>query len=175
MKYVVVCVVKGEAGNFNNDLRKEIWEKMQARSSKLPAHFTIKSPFESEAEPIELEQVLEAFCEYEKSQPFKLEGYDHFDNRTIYMKVHMSVEGKELHERLIEAMMKVPYIHFSEQDGKDKIFHVTVASKKLQPLYEKVWAYIQKYPCDFSCNFDNVSIYRWEEHTWQLYKTYLFK
>ena len=48
MRYVIVSVVKGSAGKFNNNLRKEVFEKFQAKSSKLPAHFTIKAPFECE-------------------------------------------------------------------------------------------------------------------------------
>ena len=58
MRYVVVSVVKGKAGNFNNNLRKEIYEKFNAKSSKLPAHFTIKSPFEAD-NIRELENVVE--------------------------------------------------------------------------------------------------------------------
>ena len=49
MRYVVVSVVKGEAGDFNNKLRKDIFNKFKAKSSKLPAHFTIKAPFEYES------------------------------------------------------------------------------------------------------------------------------
>ena len=45
MRYVVVGVVKGEAGDFNNNLRKDLFEKFKARSSELPAHFTINAPF----------------------------------------------------------------------------------------------------------------------------------
>lgn len=44
MRHVIVCVVKGEAGNFNDEMRKDIFEKFKAKSSKLPAHFTIKAP-----------------------------------------------------------------------------------------------------------------------------------
>ena len=58
MRYVVVSVVKGEAGNFNNNLRKEVYEKFNAKSSKLPAHFTIKSPFETD-NIIQLENIEE--------------------------------------------------------------------------------------------------------------------
>ena len=61
MRYVVVSVVKGEAGNFNNNLRKEVYEKFNAKSSKLPAHFTIKAPFEYD-DIEELEEVLQNFC-----------------------------------------------------------------------------------------------------------------
>ena len=173
MRYVVVCVVKGEAGVSNNNLRKEIWEKFLARSSKLPAHFTIKAPFEHEGELTELTDALEKFCHSEKAAPFRLEGYDHFDNRVIYMHVNMSKAGKAMHDRLIDTMGEVPYIHFDSKDGKDKTFHVTIASKRLQPLYETVWQYVQQYPCDYDCQFDNVSIYKWEDETWKLYREFL--
>jgi len=172
MRYVIVCVVEGEAGRFNNRLRTELWEKMKVRSSKLPAHFTIKAPFEYEGKLTELEQRLEAFSQKEQAASFKLEGYNHFDDRVIYMEVHMSEEGKALHERLIEELEQVPYIEFNKQDGKDKIFHVTVSSKKLKPVYQEVWTYVQQYPCEFSCSFDNISIYEWRENTWQIYKVY---
>lgn len=173
MRYVVVCVVKGEAGEFNNNLRKEIWDKFKARSSKLPAHFTIKAPFEYEGEITELTNVLEEFCAKEKAQPFRLEGYDHFDERVIYMHVNMSKEGKAMHDRLIDAMARVPYINLDQKDGKDKTLHVTIASKRLKPLYETVWHYIQQYPCEYDCNFDNISIYKWVDHTWKLYKEFV--
>lgn len=48
MRYVIVSVTKGNAGIFNNNIRKEIFDKFGAKSSKLPAHFTIKAPFESD-------------------------------------------------------------------------------------------------------------------------------
>ena len=61
MRYVIVSVVKGKAGNFNNNLRKEVFQKFNAKSSKLPAHFTIKAPFEYD-DIEELEEVLQNFC-----------------------------------------------------------------------------------------------------------------
>lgn len=175
MRYVVVCVVKGEAGKFNNSLRKEIWDKFKARSSKLPAHFTIKAPFDYAGEVTELENVLEEFSKKEKAQPFRLEGYDHFDERVIYMHVNMLQSGKEMHDRLIDTMAQIPYINFDQKDGKDKIFHVTIASKKLQPLYKTVWQYIEQYPCNYDCTFDNISLYKWEDNTWKLHKEYLLQ
>ena len=60
MRYVIVSVVKGKAGNFNNNLRKEVFQKFNAKSSKLPAHFTIKAPFEYD-DIEELEEVLFLF------------------------------------------------------------------------------------------------------------------
>lgn len=175
MRYVVVCVVKGKAGDFNNSLRKDILEKFNARSSKLPAHFTINAPFEYEGEITELNNVLKDFSENEKVTPFMISGYDHFDDRVVYMKINMSTEAKYVHDRLIDKMSCVPYIEFEEKDGKDKTFHVTLASKRLKSLYNKVWEYVHQYPCEFQCSFDNVTIYNWDDGTWKLYKEFKFK
>ncbi|WP_069998473.1 2'-5' RNA ligase family protein [Cellulosilyticum sp. I15G10I2] len=172
MRYVIVCVVQGEAGEFNNQMRKEVWEKLKAKSSKLPAHFTIKAPFEYDGKITELENTLENFCRYEKAAPFKLDGYGHFGNRVVYMHVDMSMEGQVLHDRLIDVMSKVPYIDFDKKDGKDKTFHVTVASKGIQPIFDQLWQYANSRPCHFSCMFDNITIYKWQDHTWQVHKSY---
>ncbi|OOM78158.1 hypothetical protein CLPUN_20170 [Clostridium puniceum] len=174
MRYVIVCVVKGEAGDFNNNLRKELLKNLNAKSSKMPAHFTIKAPFEHKGEIDELNDILEKFTKNAKAEPFSIAGYDHFDDRVVYMKVNMSKEAKAVHDKLIENMSTISYINFEEKDGKNKIFHVTLASKKLKFLYNKIWDYIQKYPCEFQCFFDNVTIYRWEEETWKLYKEFKF-
>lgn len=173
MRYVIVCVVKGEAGDFNNNLRKDILKRFNAKSSKLPAHFTIKAPFEYDGSIIDLENNLEEFCKREKGQSFRVSKYDHFDNRVIYMDVDMSKEGKKLHDRLIEEIDKSPYINFTKTDGKDKVFHVTLSSKKLPPIYEEVWNYVNKFECDFECKFDNITIYKWEENTWKIYREFL--
>ena len=144
MRYVIVSIVKGPAGDFNNNLRKDILRKFNAKSSKLPAHFTIKAPFEYDGSIIDLENNIEAFCKRERSQPFRLNNYNHFDNRVIYIDVDMSKEGKMLHDRLIEEIDKSSYINFTKTDGKDKVFHVTLYSKKLPPVYEEVWNYVNQ-------------------------------
>ena len=103
MRYVIVSVVKGPAGNFNNNLRKEVFEKLGAKSSKLPAHFTIKAPFEAD-DISDLDKVLQDFAQNHKAQDYKIKGYNHFDNRVVYMDVHMSKECKNLHDELIEEL-----------------------------------------------------------------------
>ncbi|SHI95355.1 2'-5' RNA ligase [Clostridium cavendishii DSM 21758] len=174
MLYVIVSVVKGKVGDFNNRLREEVFKNFKVKSSKLPAHFTIKAPFEYDGDIIELETILDSFSKNEQSKPFKIEGFDHFDNRVIYMKINMSKEGKSMHDRLIENMNKIPYISFDKRDGKDKIFHITVASKRLQTSYESIWEYVNKYSCRFKAVFDNVCIYRWEDNTWKLHREFIF-
>lgn len=174
MRYVIVSVVNGEAGEFNNELRRELFNKFKSKSSKLPAHFTIKAPFEYDGDIDDLEKCIESVCSNEKATPYKIQGYDHFGDRVIYMKVIMSEEGKSIHNKLIDKMSIIPYIEFTKSDGKDKIFHVTLASKKICNIYKKLWDYINEYPCKFTASFDNVCIYKWENNTWNLYREFKF-
>lgn len=171
MRYVIVSVVKGNAGNFNNNLRKEVYEKFNAKSSKLPAHFTIKSPFETDNID-ELEYALNEFCNKTSSSSYKIDGYDHFDDRVIFMKVLMSNEAKSIHDSLIDTINTISYINFNKSDGKDKIFHVTISSKKIKNMFNVLWDYVNSIPCKFDCKFDNISIYKWENNTWILHKEY---
>ena len=175
MRYVIVSVVKGEAGEFNNNLRKDIYNKFKAKSSKLPAHFTIKAPFEYSGNIQDLEKAIEKVCNNEKAESYIIDGYNHFDDRVIFMDVNMSKEGKKVHDKLIDEMDKLPYIEFTKTDGKDKTFHVTLSSKRIQGIYHTLWEYISKIPCLFKCNFDNVCIYKWEDNTWKLHKEFLMK
>ena len=172
MRYVIVSVVRGEAGNFNNKLRKEVYEIFKAKSSKLPAHFTIKSPFEEDIKLVE--EVLDTFVKNNSKTNYILNGYDHFDDRVIFMKVNMSDEAKKLHDKLIDELSKINYINFTEKDGKNKIFHVTVSSKKIQKIYKDLWNYVNQYPFKSHCEFDNICIYKWVDNTWKLHKEYFF-
>ena len=172
MRYVIVSEVKGKARELNHTLRNEVFKRFGARSSTLPAHFTIKAPFEYSDSVIELKDALGNFSKQEIAIQYQIKGYDHFDRRVIYMDVMMSKEGKEVHDRLLDVLESFPYIHFDDKEGKDKIFHVTIASKRLGPIYDQVWKYVQQFPCDYPCMFDNVSLYRWEKSAWVLEEVY---
>lgn len=174
MRYVIVSKVNGPAGFFNDNLRKDVFQKFNAKSSKLPAHFTIKSPFESD-DISDLEVILKNFADKNKKQRYTIKGYDHFDDRVIYMKVLMSKEGIELHNKLIDVLDSISYINFTSTDGKNKVFHVTISSKRIQKIFNELWDYVTNIPCEFTCYFDNISIYKWENNTWNLHKEFLLK
>ena len=56
------------------------FEKFKVKSSKLPAHITLKAPFETE-EPIEvLEEAIEKYIKDKKAIPYEIKGFEHFDN-----------------------------------------------------------------------------------------------
>ncbi|MEG2984728.1 MAG: 2'-5' RNA ligase family protein [Peptostreptococcaceae bacterium] len=174
MRYVIVSVLKGEAGIFNNKIKKEISKKFNVKSSKLPPHFTIKSPFEA-SNIDSIDSIIKNFCACNNKSYYKISGYDNFDDRVIYMKVLMGKDSKTIHDKLINSISSLDYIKFNNKDGKDKIFHITIASKKINKIFNNIYEYVNTIPCEFKCTFDNVSIFKLENNTWILHKEYLFK
>lgn len=166
--YTIVCVAHNEAGEFNNNLRKEVRSKFRAKLSTLPAHFTIKSGFKYDGDVSEMLSTIDAFVKNERSQPYMIEGFGSFKKDVIYMEVKMSNEGKAMHDRLIDALDKIEYIKFDQNDGKDKQFHMTIASKNLSRIFDDIWAHVNQYSCIYNCMFDNVTVFKWGERTWEV-------
>lgn len=70
MRYVIVSIVKGEAGDFNNNMRKGLYKKFKAKFLKPLAHFTIKAPFEYDKDISGLENAIENFCNSNKKTTY---------------------------------------------------------------------------------------------------------
>ena len=49
---------------------------------------------------------------------------------------NLGIGEMTLHD-IIEELEKLPYIHFKNHDYKDKVFHVTISSKKIQKIFLK--------------------------------------
>ena len=168
MKYVIVSVVHGKAGEFNQELRQKAREKYGAKLSSLPPHFTIKAPFDYNGSIKELKRGMQLFAEKEKKEVYEVKGYDHFERRVIFMDVIMSTQAKAMHDRFIEFLEGFSYLTWKGKDGKDKRFHITIAAKKVEPFYDRLWDEVNHYPCEFLCWFDNICLYRLEDSNWML-------
>ena len=152
MRYVVVTVADGEAGVFNKKLSAEAFEKFKVKSSKLPAHITLKAPFETE-EPIEvLEEAIEK-----------------------YMNVIENKEMRDFHKGFVKAIKEVNYISFGSHEGENAIFHVTVSSKKVSFVFDEMWQWINQFNCNYNVLLNNISIYKWQDNTWKLHKRFELK
>ena len=173
-RYVIVATIRGKGGQFNDDLRKEVFEKFNAKSSSLPAHFTIKGPFETDNIK-EVEEIISSFAKKNTAYPIILRGYGHFDERVIYMAVDMSTEAKEIHDKFIEELDRASYIKFKDNEGKDKTFHVTITSKKIKDKFQPIWDYVNQYSCYYEDYFYNITIYKWVPYRWELYRQYILK
>lgn len=170
--YTVVCLVNGEAATFNDNLRREVNERFNAKLSTLPPHFTIKEGFKYDGDVSDLVSTIATFCQNERARPYEIDGFGHFGKDVIFMNVELSNNAKAMHDRLIDAMSEIPYINFSEKDGKDKNFHITIASKQIKKIFDELYEFVNQKCCIFDCMFDNVTIFKWGDKKWDVYRQF---
>lgn len=174
MRYVIVCLIKGEALNFHETLVEDICNRFKVKRQRLPAHFTIKAPFETE-NINELENLMENYCKEIQSTPVLLEGYGHFRDAVVYMDVHASNEAVKVHDDFIDRLKTTDWLDWKRNEGKGKVFHCTLVSKLPPGKFPEIWQYVSDFPFSYSTFFDNISILVWEKDRWITYKEYRFK
>lgn len=173
-RYVLVCNIEGEALKFHEKLTNEVCHKFNKRRQKLPAHFTLKAPFETNKIDAIIE-LLNNFSEDKVKNPIKIQGFGKFRRDVVYMDVEVSDEAKKVHDELIDELAKVSWIEFKKNEGKDRVFHCTIVSRGIQDKFNEIWEYVNKHDCNFNTYFDNISLYIWKNNTWVLYKKFQFK
>nr|WP_206154868.1 2'-5' RNA ligase family protein [Clostridium muellerianum] len=156
---------------FHEKIRNDVCTKFNKKPQKLPAHFTIKAPFETE-EIDDMLEVLDEFSKVRKKAPIKVEGFGKFREDVVYMNINLSYEAKKIHDELIDELAKIPWIEFKSNEGKNKTFHCTIVSKRIKDKFKEIWEYVNQYECSFENYFDNISLYKWENNTWKLYKEF---
>lgn len=173
-RYVLVCIIGGEASRFHHKLTNDVCQKFNKRRQKLPAHITLKAPFET-VKIDDIIELLERFTSVREKTPIKINGFGKFRRDVIFMDVQVSEEAKKVHDELIDKIGKIPWIEFKHNEGKDKVFHCTIVSRRIQDKFNEIWDYVNEHECDFDSYFDNLSLYQWKDNTWVLYKEFKFK
>lgn len=174
MRYVIVCLIKGDALKFHEKVVSDVCWKFNIKRQRLPAHFTIKAPFETERIN-ELERLTEAFAKDKKAEKAHINGIDHFRDNVIYMGIDLSEEAVRIYDEFIEALRTQPYLTWKRNEGGEKVFHCTIATHLKENNFNDIWQYCSKYSPDFPIYFDNISILRWETDRWVTYREFDLK
>jgi 2'-5' RNA ligase len=169
-RYVIVCLINSEVRNFHNNLTTQVCSLFNVKRQRLPAHFTIKAPFETE-NVSDLENVTEEFCTKNKSYPIIVEGFGHFSDAVVFMNVKPSQKAEDVHDRYIDELSKISWLDWKAKEGKGKKFHCTIVSKLKSDKFKDIWDYCNKHHYSFHTFFDNITIMKWEQDKWIVYKS----
>ncbi|MEW9097028.1 MAG: 2'-5' RNA ligase family protein [Clostridiaceae bacterium] len=170
-RYVIVCLLKGEVLKFHEKLVEEVCFNYKVRRQKLPAHFTIKAPFETENIK-EIEYVLDGFARNKSKQLLEISGFNHFRDAVIFMNVLPSKEAIDIHDQFIDELTNIPWLHWKPHEGKEKVYHCTIVSRLKSDKFSPIWNHVNKYNPQFKTYFDNISILKWNGERWDVYKEY---
>jgi 2'-5' RNA ligase len=174
MRYVIVCLIKGEALDYHENLVTDICNKFSVKRQKLPAHFTIKAPFETDNID-EVEKLTEGFCLSNVSSPIELINFGRFKENVVFMDVKTSKEAVETHDKYIDILKTIPWLEWKRNEGKGRVFHCTLVSKIPIGKFNDIWNYISNLHYHFKTDFNNISILIWEKDRWVTHKEYVFK
>lgn len=170
-RFVIVCLLKEETLEFHEKLVQDVCDKFKVKRQKLPAHFTIKAPFETDKIE-EIEPLIDKFVKNRNKQDILIDGFDHFRTDVVFMKVIPSMGAISLHDDFIDELKKVPWLNWKKHEGKGKIFHCTIVSRLMEDKFNPIWDYVNKYNPQFNTYFDNISILKWQDFRWMIYREY---
>lgn len=173
-RYVLVCDIEGEAFEFHKNLVSEVCSRFNKRPQKLPAHFTLKAPFETD-QVEDMVKKLGDFAKDKNKAPIKIDGFGSFRQDVVYMDIKVSDEAKAVHDELIDEISKIPWLEFKKNEGKDRVFHCTILSRRIKDRFPEIIDFVKQHQCKFDSYFDNLTLYRFENNTWVVYKKFMFK
>lgn len=175
MKYLIVCLIKGKAKEFNETLMYDVAKRFNVKGAierKPPAHITLKYSFEIDKID-ELENIIKEFCTSNKRTEYKLNGFGSFDKNTIFIKVEPSNEMVRSYKKLINKLKKVKWMTWKEFDNTLN-FHASIAHSDVnENNFEVIWNYVTKNKPEFNLFFDNITILKMEKGIWRVHKEFL--
>ena len=109
---------------------------------KSPAHITLIPPFWfKEAEENALLQATASFKSIPGDLIIQLDGFSHFDRKTLFVEVQQSQKLSEL-KRKTEDYFIQAFKGIIEKDKRPFCPHITIANRDLKPSdFEKAWEY----------------------------------
>ena len=150
IKHRLQTIIQDIADRFN--------ERELVRSHYVP-HITLYGPCRVTDEKVALARIRDICAQYDLV-PFRIAGYDHFDQSTIYADVHSSYALRQLRYELSQELRSVtedqpPYDH----DRWCK-FHSTVA-RNIDDSFDEIWDYVNsEYTINYEGYVERVSLIR---------------
>lgn len=173
-RYVIVCLLKGDIVEFHDQLVKKTCDSFSVKRQMLPAHFTIKAPFETD-DVSEIEAVTESFAREAYKSEITVDGFKSFGRRVIYMPVALSQEGRKTCESFIDQLKKVDGLEWKRNEKGEKTYHCTIVSKLDENKFHDIWQFVSETDPHFKLSFNNITIMKWERYRWVVHREYELK
>jgi len=161
---------------YCRNLTKEIALNFRVKNlgDYLPAHLTFFPPFNLGESDVE--EITQEFGKFSKTiSPVKLtiNGFGHFNARTIFLSVEMSSEIKSLVQKIInfgrdlglQAVPAGPKLHL----------HISIARFLDREQFEKIWDFLEKKPKpSIVSELDNITIFQKADREWEPTEIFYF-
>lgn len=157
-------------------LKEEMKKNFNAKHAlKSPAHITLQMPFkkESDFEP-EIIATLNEFASKQNHFIVKLSGFDHFNQRAIYLKVLNHTSINMLHTSLLKTLKNK--LHLDTKDLSHNILpHMTIATRDLDSThFSLTWNTFKERSFETQFSARSIFLLKHNGKFWDIYREFLF-
>lgn len=178
MKYSIFYLFGGEAGRYRDKLVQDVAQKFGERDildSRMPAHLTLKVPFETNMDILEVENSLREVTNKYESQDFEINGFDNFHNRVIFLNFTKPSLIIEIKKELIQKLENIKGISIHQHDREFNL-HATVAHCRNEKYFSDIWNYVNKIEKPyFKMRFDNLTLMKKPGKYWEVCSVFKLK
>jgi calcineurin-like phosphoesterase family protein/2'-5' RNA ligase len=141
--YLIEFRFSGYAKEAIKELKTSISRNFGVTRWKIVPHITLVGPLYTYNEELLVDTVRKVCKKYELVK-FRLDGFDSFENRVIYVRISPSEELKRLRLELVEKLAK--FCKLSEFDREEPFtFHTTIVMSDIQRKFDRIWEHLQSW------------------------------
>lgn len=173
--YFIALVLPEELNKQIKDLKFEMAEKFSAKHAlKLPAHITLRPPFNMEEEQEKkLSALLQGLAREQNKIPVDLDGFGSFAPRVIYINIKNGQLLYELHGQLEKKLINVT-------GNKKKVNsqfhpHITIATRDLdQKKFPDALLTFKERKFERNFEAEKITLLKHNGQVWEIHSEYSF-
>jgi len=142
---------------------------------KAPAHITLQMPFRREQEfEKQLISCLKSFSLQQHRFMVRLNGFDAFPPRVLFVKVENHIPIAELHQSL--QLILREQLEFNTGELQQRFHpHMTIATRDLsKPNFKKAWKVFKGRDFEAAFEANELCLLKHNGQNWDMYKTFGF-
>ena len=134
-----------------------------------PAHITLLPPFWLEdTKEIELQQILGSFTSDIAELEIQLDGFSHFGNRVLFVKVRENLALEQLRNQTENHFIQ-SFTDVIKKENRPFHPHITIANRDLKPGgFEKAWEHFSKKEFKEAFRAKKISLLKLNAGTWDV-------
>ena len=177
MKYSIFYLIKGNAEKYRDNLVKIVGPRFAENyvvNSKLPAHITLKTPFEIKNIKL-IENTLKDLTKRHRKQNIEIRGFGNFRRFVVFLIFRFSKPALKIREELIKRFKEIKGTSIRQYDKKWNP-HATISYCNTKKSFNNIWNYLKKLDKPyFKLKFDNITIMKKTGRYWKIHKKFMLK
>jgi 2'-5' RNA ligase len=168
-RYFVALLPPVDVAEYAIATIQSLCDRYRMGTAKAPPHITVQPPFLWEAGAIaQVEDCLYAFVAEQPSVSIQISGFGCFPPRVLYLNVLETTDLMALQNGLRLRFERQLGIVNRQEQQRGFHPHMTVASRRVKPIFRPAWAQLQAQTIEFEWVGDRLTLFAHDGEQWQV-------